>query len=234
MRPNWFLWHLAHLVLLSFCVAMLKLRYDVRSRELEGPVVWVAKHCAWWETPLVGHLSWRLVRERPSFEMSSFHGYAFLGRVRGLLRALGGFEVMRPKDLLRLKHAGAGKREELGALMEKVNAEAGERRRGILRAGGAYAFYPEGTRDAAVLRPFKSEHEIREAIALATEEGIPVSVVPVAPCYGARPRPWIPFLRRRPVTLVVLEPVPLVGRGAEEVLADIRRALEAVWVPEPR
>jgi 1-acyl-sn-glycerol-3-phosphate acyltransferase len=231
IRPPRLLWHFSYVVLRLVLGALLRVRYEFPDQPVRGPILFVAKHCRYWETPLIGMMGWPLCRERTNFEMSTFHGYPVLGQIRWLLRLLGGFEVMRPKDLLRLKHKTGRSREELRAEMERVNTSAAELRRAILRGGATYAYYPEGTRDAAEVRPFKSVDEIEEAIGLAETENLPVVALPLLPIYGPAPSWRIPWIRRQTVVLRVLDPIPLAGRDAAEVGEEIRDLMLRHWRP---
>lgn len=213
----------------AFVVAMLlRLRYVVRvtchASELKRPAILAAKHLSYWDVPLLSRVvleHWRLI---PFFEMGTFEGYPFLGRIRPILRAVGGFEVMRGKDLLRLKARAKGDRQALKERMRRVNAAASTARREILSNGGVYCFFPEGARDPAALRPLRSKTEIQEGIQLANDEDRDLWVHPVSLRRSTEP---VGLLRRRIYFVEIFEAIPLRGAETANVLAAIGEALRS-------
>ena len=101
-----------------------------------------------------------MTRARPYFQMGSFIGYPVLGPLVPLLRRLGGFCVMRPKEVLRLKGRRGWDRDRARAMMRTVNEEAEKVRLSVLRSAGTLVVFPEGTRDDAHVRPMASDLEI--------------------------------------------------------------------------
>ncbi|MEE9393650.1 MAG: lysophospholipid acyltransferase family protein [Planctomycetota bacterium] len=228
-RPNLILWWIAYGVLRSLAASCYRTRHLTPPLQLEGPVIWVSKHCYYWDIPMLGQITRRHAKRMVSFEMASFHGYAWLGQVSWLLNNLGGFSVMRPKDLLRLRKTGSQTREQLREIMAKANAKADARRAGILRANETYCFFPEGTRETERLRNFKSTHELTEARRLADEEGIDVTVVPVALNYGKRSKRFIPWITRAPMTMEALEPISIKSMPPAELSALVEARLREAW-----
>ncbi|MFT7620057.1 MAG: 1-acyl-sn-glycerol-3-phosphate acyltransferase [Planctomycetota bacterium] len=197
-----------------------------------GPILVIGKHVSNWDIPVISRAVRKLVGNFPHFEMGSFHGYAVLGKVIVFLKWCGGFPVMRSKDLMRLRHTSGQSKEELRQLMRDVNEEAAEVRRQVIREGQAMCFFPEGTRDRSKVNRLRSVHEVEEALELIEKEGVNVRIVPIIPCYGRKPKPFIPFLRRRPVVVKMLPPLSTEGRSAREVLAEAQILIEAHWSSE--
>ncbi len=211
----------------AFVVAtLLRIRYVVRvqrhAAELKRPAILAAKHLSYWDVPLMSRVVLRYWRVIPFFEMGTFEGYAFLGRVRPILRAVGGFEVMRGKDLLRLKARAGGDRQSLRDRMRRVNMAASTARREILLGGGVYCFFPEGARDPDNLRRLRSKTEIEEGILLADEASRDLWVHPVS---LRRSTKRVGLLRRRIYFVEIFEAIPLRGCETSKVLADIEGAL---------
>ncbi len=203
----------------------LRLALEVRgSQHLEtGPLLLCAKHASAFDILLIGHICRTRRRCLPHFQMGSFIGYRWLGPVSPLLRRLGGFPVMRPKEVRRLAER-TGDRAAALETMRQVNDAAEATRQAVLRSGGVLVVFPEGTRDPAELRALKATLEVESGLAVIAA-GTPVRVVPVAISYAAA-RP----LRRRVVVEFCAGFVPEAGATATEVLARVRAALEARWV----
>ncbi len=205
-----------------------RLRIEGCGRKLGGPALVLGKHASYWDIPMLARgLRCNFRGVYPWYEMASFHGYPLLGRLIWFLRLNGGFPVMRPKDLIRLKRGGISDKAELRAIMQRVNEEAAATRRRILEKGDAVCFFPEGPRDAERVLPLRSFHELEEAQSFAAETGRPVVFLPILPCYGTKPRS---FLRRRKVILKVLDPLATDGRSATEILAEAQARFEGAWL----
>lgn len=225
-RPVAWMWWPAYWATQIALHARFRPRLRGRSELLEGPLVVCAKHCHYWDVPGLGKAVVNRVRERPSFEMARFDGYFLLGWLQHLFDPLGGFSVMRPKDALRLKKREGLSSEEMREAMRAINARAQRRRATIVRGGGVYCFFPEGTRDPRRLREMRSENEVEEAIALA-DAGSPVRLLPISLCYG----PSRGRFRRRDLEIWVGEPVELRGTTASEALARAHDWFAATWRP---
>ncbi|MSR74171.1 MAG: 1-acyl-sn-glycerol-3-phosphate acyltransferase [Planctomycetes bacterium] len=210
--PRW-LWHL-------------RLALEVRGvcHLTTGPVLLCAKHASAFDILLLGHLSRTRMRRLPHFQMGSFIGYRLLGPLSPLLCRLGGFPVMRPKEVRRLAER-SGDRAAALETMRRVNAVAEDTRREVLASGGVLVVFPEGTRDAGALRGMKGTLEVESALAVLMA-GIPVCVVPTAISY-ARKR----LFRRRVVVEFCPGFVPQITDSAASVLARVQAALEAHWIP---
>lgn len=226
LRPLrlWF-WRLAS------CLANLymdvRIRWEVRcdSPVPEGPVVVGAKHASGFDIVVLAEWLYRLRGHPPRFQMGSFVGYRVLGRVGRVLEALGGFPVMRPKEVRRLSRMPGWDRASALRFMREINEQAEDIRRAVLREGGTLTFFPEGTRDAENLRPLVSDLELKSALAV-TREGCPVTVWAVTISFGP-PRWW-----RRHGALHFHEPYTLTGEETpEEVLARIAHRFASDWRP---
>lgn len=198
----------------------------------KGPVLVIGKHVSNWDIPVLSRAIRKYIGNFPHFEMGSFHGYPILGKVIGFLKWCGGFPVMRSKDIMRLRHTSGKTKEELRALMREVNDEAAEVRRQVLREGQCMCFFPEGTRDRHKVNRLRSVHEVEEALGLIQDEGVDVRIVPIVPSYGPKPKFFIPFLRRRPVTVRMLPPLEIGDKTPREILADAQTLIEANWTSE--
>jgi 1-acyl-sn-glycerol-3-phosphate acyltransferase len=205
-----------------------RLRIEGGGRELSGPALVLGKHASYWDIPMVARGMRTCLRGvYPWYEMASFHGYPLLGRLIWFMRLNGGFPVMRPKDLIRLKRGGITDKAELRAVMKGVNDEAAATRRRVFEKGDAVCYFPEGTRDPDRVLPLRSFHEIEEALAFAAETGRPVVLLPVLPCYGTKPRSP---LGRRKVIVKVLDPLETEERSAASILADAQSRFDAAWL----
>jgi len=218
----WF-WHVCHTLVVGLMKVHLRVSVERLGEAPAGAVLVCAKHASAWDIPLLGTHCWRSRREIPYFQMGSFVGYPILGRVRRALRWLGGFPVMRPKEVLRLRRKWD--RTRIHRMMDEVNAEAERTRREVLRAGRALVVFPEGTRDPTRLLPLRGELEVRAAVELEAEEAVDVQVWPAVVSYG---RPGV--LGRR-VRLVLLEPFPVRGESVEGILRRLERAFADHWLP---
>ena len=213
-----------------------KVRVEGEKLDHKGPVLVLGKHVSNWDIPMTSRAIRKFVGNFPHYEMGSFHGYPILGRVITFLKWCGGFPVMRATDILRLRHTSGQSKEELRQLMARVNEQAAETRRNVLREGQTVVFFPEGTRDRKNVNKLRSIHEVEEALALRQDEGLDVRIVVIVPCYGPKPSPFIPFLRRRPVVVKMLPPINPEGKSARDIL-DVARILFdrhwSAWGEEP-
>lgn len=190
-----------------------------------GPVLLAAKHASSFDITVLAAFGQRLQRRRPYFQMGSFVGYRILGAITPLLRRLGGFAVMRPKDVRRLvQRSGLEKREAL-EVMKRTNEEAEATRRTLLRDSETLVVFPEGTRAADHVAPLKATLEIDSALALVREEGLTVDVWPVVISMGRKR--WF----RRPMRVDYRPAFRLeAGQDAEAVLQRIAREFDEHWV----
>lgn len=219
-------WHVGAFIWM--CFARLRLRVRLTYHGVPGPdqaVLLAGKHASAHDIVLLGVLSFRRTGRRPFFQMGSFIGYRVLGRVKPIMRWVGGFEVMRPKEVRRLAKTPGWDRSAALEHMREVNDRAESVRRAVLTEGGVLAVFPEGTRDSERVRELSSELEVRSALAIAAE-GRDVVVWPVSVAMG-RPR-----LLRRPMTVDFLEPFPLrSGTSPGEVLSRIDDSWRERWKP---
>lgn len=226
-RPVWWFYYLFGLFT-KFCVFKPTYVGDLSKRP--GPALIVGKHASYWDIYFGTIVVRKIFKVYPHFEMGTFFGYPMLSKLQASFERYGAFPVMRPKDLIRIKHATGKSKEELVELMEKTNGEAAEARRWVLRNKRALVYYPEGGR-ASRLKDFRSKHEMQEAIEAAAE-GHEIQVIPVLCLYEKKPKIFIPLLNRRRVTVKVLPPVLIRGRGVDEVLDEIHAQMEKEWTPE--
>jgi 1-acyl-sn-glycerol-3-phosphate acyltransferase len=202
-------------------------RIVVRGAEKapKGAVLLAVKHGSGWDIPLMAAFGRKVLGRRSYFQMGSFIGYPVLGRIGVFMRWCGGFSVMRPKELRRLREREGLSKDALHARMESVNRAAEETRRAVLENGGVLIFFPEGTRDPSQVLPLKATHEVSTAVALRFD-GIPSVIWPIAISYG---RPRFPFRRR--VLIDCADPLPVHGVSAAPLCAEIERRLRATWSP---
>ncbi len=215
------LWHPTNLV--SSWLLRLRHRVTVVShgRRPTGAVLVAAKHGSGWDIPAMSWQVHALLGLRSNFQMGSFVGYAVLGRIVPLLRVCGGFPVMRPKEILRLKERRGLTKDEAMQVMASINAEADDVRREILDRGQPLVFFPEGTRDNDHVRPIRGTHEIESAVA-ASARGVSVEVWPVLLRYG--PPTW-----RRDLRIDFLEPFGVAGLTSNEIAERIHAAWTTAW-----
>lgn len=227
------LWWFSYILLILLLgKARFRLRWEGDANSATPPALLLGKHCSYWDIPLISTGVKKWYRTIPFFEMGSFHGYAVLGKVRWILKLWGGFEVMRSKDLLRLKHITKKSRAELREVMNEVNAAAAKKRAAIFRSHQTMCFFPEGARDKEAVARLRSTYEVAEAIEQAKQENLAIQIRPVVPCYGPKPKFFIPYICRREVVIRLLDPIDFEGRSAEEVLDSARQAMEAHWTPD--
>lgn len=201
----------------------LAVRRELVAAPPEGATLILAKHASSWDIPLVADHARRRLGKRAYFQMGSFVGYRVLGPLVPILRALGGFSVMRPKEVRRLQQGGMERRAALERMRE-VNQAAEAGRRGLLERGEALVVFPEATRNDTEVLPLRSELELSSALEVVTA-GTPVMVWPIMLAFGPRGG-------RRRVLLRELEPFHLgAGDTARAVLDRIEVAYRASWVP---
>jgi len=206
-----------------------RLRFRIRlvattNRPQTGVIV-CAKHAGAVDIPILSDAVRRLTARRPYFQMGSFIGYPVLGLLRPLLLRLGGFCVMRPKEVRRLSRGRGMDRESALARMRVVNDQAEQIRQAILSQGESLVVFPEGTRDAARVGPLVSQLEIRSALSVAAR-GTQVEVWPVTISISPKR-----FLRR--YALVAFHDPFLLDPALEppEVLTRIADIFAEEWVP---
>jgi 1-acyl-sn-glycerol-3-phosphate acyltransferase len=213
------------------CLFLLRIRFRIRvsgaDRVPAAPVLLACKHVSAWDIPLGAYVSKEFLGRKAYFQMGSFIGYPVFGRIVPAMRACGGFSVMRPKEVLRLRKREDLDRAGIHALMDEVNGTAEATRRAVLAQGGVLVVFPEGTRDAEAVRPVRGAHEIESAIAVAASaDGAarPV-IVPATFNYGKK------RFFRRPLDVDLLEPLPVAGATAAELAARVESALRERWRP---
>lgn len=225
MQISPFLWELAYR--LARCYLLLKTRVVLRchGEVPAGPVLLCAKHVSSLDIPVLAYVCRSLRGDRPYFQMGSFIGYRVLGAMRPLLRRIGGFPVMRPKETRRLMDAeGMDRRTALGR-MRQVNEEAERSRIRVLRGGGCLVVFPEGTRSEGELLPLKSRLEIGTALAVAAGGGGPPPQIWPAVLSLGRKRFF-----RRPLVVDLLRPFPAAG-SVDSVIERLEREFRSHWVP---
>ncbi len=213
------------------CLLMrLRLRVEIVGAEKNprGPVLLAAKHGSSWDIPLLSRVAREALGRRAYFQMGSFVGYSILGRIVPFMRWCGGFCVMRPKELRRLKRRQELGRDELHARMERVNRAAEATRRAVLEEGGVLVFFPEGTRNDSEVLPLKATNEIATAVELRFV-GVASTIWPVVISYG----PKSGFFRRR-VRIECLDPLPVAGVTPEPLCAEIERRFRAAFLPSDK
>jgi 1-acyl-sn-glycerol-3-phosphate acyltransferase len=205
-----------------------RVRVTVPDGMPRGPVLLAVKHVSAWDIPVATVLVRRILHLRkPYFQMGSFIGYPVFGRIVPVLQACGGFSVLRPKEVLRLRKLAERDRPRIRALMDEVNGVAESTRQAVLAQGGVLVVFPEGTRDPHVVRQVRSAHEIESALAVAARadgDARPI-VVPATFNYGARAG-----LRRR-LDIDVAEPIGLEGLDAAAIAAKIEAIFRGRWRP---
>jgi 1-acyl-sn-glycerol-3-phosphate acyltransferase len=218
---NW-LWHLVLALSEAWMAVRLRVVVEGPDRWPEGPLLVCAKHGSSFDVPLLAGLAWRKRRTRPHFQMGAFVGYPVLGRIVPLLRRLGGFPVLRPKEVRRLAGAGEGGRDAALRRMRDINSEAERTRAAILDSGGILVVFPEGTRDASMLRPLRATVEFDSAHA-ALSRGRPVRILPVLIRYGPR------TVVRRSVAVRVLPPFEPDPAGPTATCGRLAAAFAEAW-----
>ena len=221
MRITPWLWQIAY----TGCRASMLLRTRVGlKRDSEspmGPVLLCAKHGSSLDIPLMSWVCRALRGDRPYFQMGAFVGYPVLGRISFILRRVGGFPVMRPKETRRLMEKQGLSRREALEEMKRYNDRAEAIRRDVLRRGRCLTVFPEGTRDCSQVLPLRSKLEVETAHAMADDPDLvaPILIWPVMIAFG----PYRFF--RRDVVVHLLKPFPLQATPAETIstLEDVLR-----------
>lgn len=224
MRLKPWVWHT------TFVIAQLILRVThrivVRGHDVPpgAPVIIAAKHASGWDVPLLSWIAKRYLGIKPYFQMGSFIGYPVLSRIMGGMRACGGFPVMRPKEVLRLRKRTDVDRARIHEMMDEVNGIAEATRRAVLETGQVLVFFPEGTRDNDSVRPVRGLHEIHSALSVA-RSGRAVWAWPVVLSYGPKK------VFRRLLLVDLLPAIPVGAGSAEELAAGIEAGFRSRWVP---
>ena len=216
-------WHLVYAFSRLLLAVPFRMRVSGAERAPKGPVLLACKHVSAWDIPIGAYLSNEFFGRKAYFQMGSFIGYPVFGRIVPVLRACGGFSVLRPKEVLRLRKTVD--RERIHALMDEVNGVAEATRQAVLESGGVLVVFPEGTRDAGEVRPVRSHREIESALTVEARghgDARPV-IVPAAFNYGPKR-----FFRRR-LDVEIGEPIPLDGATATEIAARVEATLRAMW-----
>jgi 1-acyl-sn-glycerol-3-phosphate acyltransferase len=226
LRP--WVWYTIYAISRTLLAIRFRIRVASTGSLPAGAVLLACKHVSAWDIPVGAFLGKRFFGRKAYFQMGSFIGYPVFGRIVPAMQACGGFSVLRPKEVLRLRKTES--RERLHELMDEVNGVAEATRQAVLEQGGVLVVFPEGTRDAAAVRPVRSTHEIESALAVSARsdpERRPV-IVPATFSYG-RERFF-----RRPLDIVLGEPIALDGRTASDLVPRIEAALAATWRPASR
>lgn len=214
------LWYPIRFLALCFSHLKIRTRIEAPQRLPEGPLLIWSKHASSWDIPVLASQARRRGGRIPFFQMGSFVGYRVLGPLRPLFVRLGGFPVLRPKEVLRLRRKGFEK-GRIRELMEKINGAAAETRRRVLAEGGVLVVFPEGTRDPDGVQPLRSELELQAALDHVASGHGPVRLVPVTL--------WMEPRRdrcRRRFHVRFHEPQELDGRPAAEWLPSLQADME--------
>ncbi len=217
--PGWLLiLYTAKLIMLW----RLRIQWVGVDRVPAGPVFLAAKHSSAFDIGILSSIVWGRRREAPYFQMGSFEGYPILGLITPVLKRLGAFCVMRPKDVRRVRTRREISNEAALEIMRRVNDDADRARASVFARGRLLIVFPEGTRDAAVLRPLPSAQEFETAHE-AVAAGIPVTIMPVSIRF-APPRWW--WRRVHVEVLPGFAPEP---GGAEATRLRVEKALIEGW-----
>ncbi|HMS18461.1 MAG TPA: 1-acyl-sn-glycerol-3-phosphate acyltransferase [Planctomycetota bacterium] len=213
------LWQISY----SLCYIVLllrgRLRVRVHSAVPKGPILLCAKHVSSLDIPLFAYVCRKFRGDRPYFQMGSFIGYRVLGPLSPILRRIGAFPVMRPKETRRLMDLKGMDRREALECMRQFNDEAERTRQRVLKQGGCLIVFPEGTRNESEVLPIKSKLEIASALTVL-EEGhdVPIQIWPAVASFGPRR-----FFRRR----IIVELLP--PFAVEGSVDDMTQKLEAIF-----
>ena len=210
------------------CMVWLRFRYWIVVIQDDpaprGASLILAKHSSSADIPLLGVLCHRRHGVRPYFQMGSFVGYRLFGPLVPAFRRLGGFPVMRPKEVRRLCQRKGWDRRRALERMKEVNDRAEEIRKEVLLSDGVLVVFPEGTRDPDGVRPLISELEVRSALEVAGR-GRAVSGWPVVLSLGT------PRRLRRVLMVRFCPPFALGGQEPKEVLARVEETFRSQWLP---
>jgi 1-acyl-sn-glycerol-3-phosphate acyltransferase len=218
-------WYTIYAISRTLLAIRFRIRVTGGENTPRGPVLLACKHVSAWDIPVGAFLGSRFFDRKAYFQMGSFIGYPVFGRIVPAMQACGGFSVLRPKEVLRLRKSES--RERLHELMDEVNGVAEATRRAVLEQGGVLVVFPEGTRDATTVRPVRSTHEIESALDVAARsapEMRPV-IVPATLNYGRK------RFFRRALDVQLGVPIPLEGATAAGLASRIEDALRATWRP---
>jgi 1-acyl-sn-glycerol-3-phosphate acyltransferase len=226
LKLNWWVWHLVYAGARLSLAIRFRIRFKIPPDVPRGPVLLACKHVSAWDIPLATYLVRHALQGRkPYFQMGSFIGYPVFGRIVPAMQACGGFSVLRPKEVLRLRKDPGQDRARMRALMDEVNGVAEATRRAVLARGGVIVVFPEGTRDARAVQPVRSMHEIQSALAIA-ETAEPAKrpvILPAIFNYGKKRR------FRRTVDVEIAAPIPLDGQDAPALAARIEQTFRERW-----
>jgi len=155
-----------------------------------GPVLLLPKHCAYRDIPLEGIVFYRTMRRYGTYVMK-------VG-LWGILELVGGFKIVRPKDIRRIKD-----REQRRAEIRRARA-ANQQTQSYLTwlysQGEMIVSHPEGMRYQNAMGPM--QREIIDHLLKAQEElGLQIPLIPVGIEYEGY---WKPRAR---VTFRVGEPL---------------------------
>ena len=134
----------------------------------EGPVLLLPKHCAYRDIPLEGIVFYRVARRYGTYVMK-------VG-LWGILEGVGGFKIIRPKDIRRIKD-----REQRRAEIRRARA-ANEQTQNYLTwlysQGELVVSHPEGMRYQDGMGPM--QREIIDHLLKAEEKlGVKIPLIPV-------------------------------------------------------
>lgn len=206
-----------------------RIRVALAGPAPRGPVLLACKHVSAWDIPISAYVTSHFLGRKAYFQMGSFIGYPVFGRIVPVLKACGGFSVLRPKEVLRLRKREDHDRARLHELMDEVNGTAEATRQAVLAQGGVLVVFPEGTRDAEAVRPVRSMHEIGSALAVArgSDPAARPVILPATLSYGRK------RLFRRRLDVDVGHPIELGDATAQEVATLIEGALRERWRAAP-
>jgi 1-acyl-sn-glycerol-3-phosphate acyltransferase len=225
---RWWVWYPVYAGAVTSVTVKFRMRISGARDLPTAPVLLAVKHVSAWDIPVATMVVRRVLQGRkPYVQMGSFIGYPVFSRLVPAMQGCGGFSVLRPKEVLRLRKSPDHDRERIRALMDEVNGTAEATRRAVLASGGVLVLFPEGTRDASAVRPVRSTHEIESALAVAADAGTETPViVPATFSYGPR-------ALRRTLDVHIAQPIPLLGLGPDAIAARLEAVFREHWRPAP-